>query len=160
MQRLRQEEEQRQYERMTAVPTKEGSARFSIEKPLDFNPQLSHGRDDTKDIDEVTFQDIDRQLTLIINVLVTIIASGVTIWFAARYWSAAPRLALALGGSLAIAIAEVVVYMGYIRRIKEAKVTERQKSEHKEISTTWVIEPTPKTEGDRDHLRHRKGKHR
>ncbi|QIW99732.1 hypothetical protein AMS68_005250 [Peltaster fructicola] len=77
MRRLRNEEEQRQYDRMTEVPQKES---FAARLPTGFNPQLAHGRSDVPEIDDVTYQDINRQLTLIINVLVTVIASGVTIW--------------------------------------------------------------------------------
>lgn len=163
MQRLRKEEEQRQYERMlNPLPPRESFSQRFPTGVASFQPQLSHGRTDGLEVDEVTYQDINRQATLIINVLVTIIASSVTIWFAARYWSVPQRLALCFTGSIAIAIAEVVVYMGYIRRIKDAKGEETKKIERKEVGETWVIEKTPSksTATAQDALRHRKGKHR
>ena len=40
-----------------------------------------------------------------------------------------------------VAVAEVVIYAGYIRRLTEAKTKERSKIERKEISETFVIEP-------------------
>jgi hypothetical protein len=53
--------------------------------------------------------------------------------------------------------------MGYIRRIKDAKVKERGKVERKEIMETWVLDGK-KVEGgekrDGEGVRLRKGKHR
>ena len=49
-----------------------------------------------------------------------------------------------MGGSGVVGIAEVVVYAGYIRRVKEAKEIEKKKPEIKEIIETWVIDPKEK----------------
>lgn len=45
-----------------------------------------------------------------------------------------------MSGSGLIAVAEVVIYAGYIRRVNEAKSKEKKVMEKKEIVDTWVIE--------------------
>lgn len=72
-----------------------------------------------------------------------------------------------MGGSLGIAVAEVAVYSGYVRKVKEAKRLEKKKPEIKEIVKTWVLgdegegaEATGWKEKDGDGVRFRKGKHR
>ncbi|KAM3414091.1 ATP-dependent RNA helicase chl1 [Cercospora zeina] len=138
MKRLREEEEQRQYERMInpAVRPETFSQRFP-NATTSFGPMASPI---AEEIDEVTYADVNRQLVLIINVLVSIICTSVAVWMAARRWSVPQRMALAFFSSTLVAVAEVVIYMGYIRRIKEAKTKERKKVEKKEILDTWVID--------------------
>lgn len=77
-----------------------------------------------------------------------------------------------MGGSLAIAVAEVAVYGGYVRKVKEAKLVERRKPEIKEIVQTWRVGGAKNAEAERvdvggkgkgdevDGVRFRKGKHR
>lgn len=89
---------------------------------------------------EVEFADVNRQLTLIVNFLVSIFGCAVTIWFAARWWSLPARIFLTLGGSIVVAIAEVVVYSGFIRRIGEGKAKRERVREVKEVVNTWVVE--------------------
>ncbi|KAI5196217.1 hypothetical protein E4T39_07906 [Aureobasidium subglaciale] len=144
MARLRREEENIAYQRMI--------------NPTTSIPEPSRIRVEDED-DEVTYTDVNRQLALIINVLVSIIACSVAIWIAARHWSVPQRMALSMFGSGTVAFAEVAIYMGYIRRIKDAKHVEKKKVETKEVVETWVIEKKdPKKEHE---LRQRKGgKHR
>ncbi len=87
----------------------------------------------------MTYADINRQLTLIINILVSIVACSVAIWMASSHWSTPKRLGLSLAGSLLVGVAEVVVYAGYLRRLEEARRQGRKKVEKKEILKTWVI---------------------
>ena len=140
MARLRREEEARSYERMLNPPV-------SIETFSQRFPHSPHGHlfssndSSSKEDDEMTYQDVNRQLTLIINVLVTVVACSVAIWVAARHWNPPLRLALSMSGSIVLAIAEVVVYSGYIRRLKDAKLKERNTVEKKTITETWIIEP-------------------
>ncbi|KAH0021302.1 hypothetical protein KCU78_g6184, partial [Aureobasidium melanogenum] len=144
MARLRRDEENIAYQRLI--------------NPTSSAPEPSRIRPEDED-DEVTYTDVNRQLALIINVLVSIIACSVAIWIAARHWSVPQRMALSMFGSGAVAIAEVAIYMGYLRRIKDAKQTEGKKVETKQVVETWVIEKKdPKKEHE---LRQRKGgKHR
>lgn len=144
------------------LPEKESfGQRFPNAAGASFNPNTYHGQTGVDDIDEVTYQDVDRQVALIINVLVSIIACAVALWIVARHWSVPSRLALSMGGSLTVAAAEVAIYMGYIRRIQEAKGKEVKKTEKKEVSETWVIEKASgSAKGATDDVRYRKGRHR
>ena len=89
--------------------------------------------------DEVTYADVNRQMAMVANVLLSIIACAGAIWVAARWWSTPARLALSMSGSLLVGIAEVVVYGGYISRVTEAKSKEKGVQEIKEVVRTWVI---------------------
>lgn len=144
MARLRREEEDRAYERMVnpPLPLETFSQRF---------PNSSHAalfpttQADIDEDDEVSYADINRQMALIINILISIVACSVAIWLAARHWSTPTRLGLSMGGSGMIGIAEVVVYAGYLRRIKEARDKGKKDVEVKEIIKTCecTIPSTP-----------------
>ena len=138
MARLRREEEDRAYERMInpPLPRETFSQRFPNSSHAALFPaaQADIGEDD-----EVSYADINRQMTLIINILVSIVACSVAIWLAAHHWGTPARLGLSMGGSGMVGIAEVVVYAGYLRRIKEARERGRKDIEIKEIVKTWII---------------------
>ncbi len=138
MARLRREEEDRAYERMTnpPLPTETFSQRFPKSSHANLFPQT---HEDIGEDDEITYADINRQMALIINILVSIVACSVAIWLAARHWSTPSRLGLSMGGSGAVAVAEAVVYAGYLRRLKEAREKGKKEVEVKEIIKTWVI---------------------
>lgn len=161
MKRLRQEEEQRQYELMINPPLPKET--FSQRFP---NAATSFGAAPiatNSEEDEVTYADINRQMALIINVLVSIIACSVAIWIAARRWEVHQRLALSMLGSGLVAFAEVAIYMGYIRRIKDARTKERGKVERKEVVETWVFDGKKDEASEKrvgEGVRFRKGKHR
>ena len=139
MARLRREEEARSYERMTnpPLPVQSFAQRFpnSSHSKLFDGGRISKEEED----DEVTYADINRQIALILNILISIVACSVALWIAARHWTTPKRLGLSMGGSGMIGVAEVVVYAGYLRRIKEAKEKGKKHIEVKEIIKTWVI---------------------
>ena len=108
--------------------------------------------------DEISYEEVHRQIILIINVLVSIIACSVFIWVAARHWSAPSRLALSMSGSGVVAVAEIVIYSGYVRRVREAKDKERKKPERKEIVGSWVIDGKGKGKGGEKERKGEKGK--
>ena len=139
MSRLRKEEEARQYERMINPPPEVET--FSQRFPHSPSTQLFAGGIQTPSVEdeEMTYADINRQMTLIINILISIIACSAAIWMVASHWSTPKRLGLSMGGSGMVGIAEVVVYAGYIRRLKEAKEKSKKMVEVKEIVKTWVI---------------------
>ena len=138
MARLRREEELRAYDRMVNPPP-----------PLETFAQRFPGAPQTpfagdqvtkaEEAEEITYADINRQVALIFNILISIVACSAAIWMAAHQWSVPSRLGLSMGGGGTVGIAEVVVYAGYLRRIKEAKTKEAKKVEVKEIVDTWVI---------------------
>jgi len=139
MARLRREEEERSYHRLThpAPPMETFAQRF----PLSSAAHAFASSYETPDAeDDVTYEEVKRQIGLILNVLISIICCAMAIWKVARWWSTPPRLALSLGGSLLVGVAEVVIYMGYIRRVGESKQKEKNMGEVKEILRTWIID--------------------
>ncbi|KAL9120636.1 MAG: hypothetical protein Q9187_002810, partial [Circinaria calcarea] len=139
MTRLRREEEARNYERMInpTSPMQSFAQRFPNSTYV--NLFESNQRAVTEEDDEITYADINRQMALIINILVSIVACSVAIWIASSRWSTPRRLGLSMGGSGMVGVAEVVVYAGYLRRIKEAKEKGKKHIEIKEVIKTWVI---------------------
>ena len=155
MARLRVEEEQRAYERMINPPSpaETFSQRF---------PSAMPAFEVKEEVDELVYADVNRQLALIINVLVSIICCSVAIWIAARHWSVPQRLALSMIGSGLVAAAEIVIFSGYIRRVSEAKQHEAARVETKEVVETWIIDSKKpgKEIMESDSMRYRKGRHR
>ena len=151
MARLRQEEELRAYDRMTTSVRPEET--FTQRFP---NSQHAHlfptSQADIGDEDEISFADLNRQLALIVNILLSIVACSAALWIAARHWSVPSRLALSMGGSGTIGVAEVVVYAGYLRRIKEAKLKGKREVETKTVMDTWVIGGPSKEAQDREKI--------
>ncbi|KAI9745998.1 MAG: hypothetical protein M1818_000679 [Claussenomyces sp. TS43310] len=145
MARLRREEESRAYERMVNPPPPmetfsqrfpRASAAHAFSSTSAYQPlNISSGDED----DEMTYSDVNRQVMLIINVLISIVACAAALWMAARWWSTPARLALSMSGSLVVAIAEFAVYTGYIRRLSQAKGREGASAEIKEVLKTWVV---------------------
>ncbi|KAF9696564.1 hypothetical protein EKO04_005220 [Ascochyta lentis] len=167
MARLRAQEEARSYERMLhPPPTRESfNQRFPSARSR-LPDQFSIGVDE---VDEVSYEEVHRQIILIINVLISIVCVAVFVWVAARHWSVGKRLGLSMVSALAVAVAEVVVYSGYVRKVQEAKTAEKKKPEIKEIVASWVLDSTSNAEHARlstskekldDGVRYRKGKHR
>jgi len=153
MARLRRDHEAQSYARLL--------------RPAPCPARDEHGTAD--DEDEVSYEEVHRQIILIINVLVSVVAVAVFAWVAARHWAVGMRLGLSLGGGLGIAVAEVAVYAGYVRKIREAKRLEKKKPEVKEIVTSWVVDrgqsvvANTAVGGALQHgheVRSRKGKHR
>ncbi|KAK3984241.1 endoplasmic reticulum-based factor for assembly of V-ATPase-domain-containing protein [Cladorrhinum sp. PSN332] len=143
MARLRREEEERAYERMTnptssmetfsqRFPTNAGMAQAfaAVNRPS--------RNDDTGD-DDITFNDVNRQLMLILNFVLSILGVAASLWIIARWWSTPARLFLTMGGSLLVGIAEVALYGGYIWHLGEAKKKDKGFKEVKEIVQTWAV---------------------
>lgn len=143
MARLRHEEEERKYQRMVSQPS-------SLDAPANFTQQFAEinrpaGKADLGD-DDVTMNDVHRQVMLVINFLVTIFGCAATLWIVARWWSTPARLFLTLGGTVIVAIAEVAVYSGYIWHIGQARKKDSKIKEVKEIVDTWVVSKEAETE--------------
>lgn len=128
MAQLRRDEEARSYERM-------------INPPLPVTLQGPRiGSRDVQQEDELTYADVNRQVAAIFNVLLSIVACSVAIWMAARHWSTPSRLGLSMGGGGLVGVAEIVIYAGYLRRLLDAKQTEKKKAERKVIVDTWTTQ--------------------
>lgn len=154
MARLRREEEARSYQRMTnpPPPMETFAQRFPGSSAAHaFSSTYQNINTSDPDDDGTTFADVDRQMALILNVLLSIVACAGAIWVAARWWSTPARLALSMSGSILVGVAEVVVYSGYIRRVGEAKGKEKRVKETKEIVKTWNVGAGQEAEPSENH---------
>ncbi|UKZ50108.1 hypothetical protein TrVGV298_004364 [Trichoderma virens] len=140
MARLRREEDARAYERMInpPPPLETFQHRFPNAAYAFAEVNRPSKPEDLGD-DEVTYNEIHRQVVLIINFLVSIAGVAVTLWIAGRWWSLSSRIFLSLGGSILVAIAEVAVYSSYVWRMGEAKNKQGAVKEIKEVVQTWVV---------------------
>lgn len=154
MARLRREEEARSYERMLNPQHQPHSESFYERFPhasarafAAVNQPTSAA--DTGDDDGVTYNDVHRQVLLIINFLVSILGVAGTLWVAARWWSLPARLFLTMGGSAVVAVAEVAVYSIYVWKLGEAKQRSKAVKEIREVVETWVAGEGEKGEGEK-----------
>jgi TMEM199 family protein len=156
MSRLRREAESRAYNQMLDSPRHEAltshfpsaSAAHAFSATAAYAPSAEE--------EEIMYSDVNRQVTLIFNVLVSVFACAAAIWIAARWWDTPVRLVLSMSGSILVGVAEVVVYSGYLRRVGEAKAKEGKVREVKEVVRSWVVGGGE--EDDRDEDEDRKGK--
>ncbi|KAI9791499.1 MAG: hypothetical protein M1816_003843 [Peltula sp. TS41687] len=156
MNRLRRQEEEREYERMisrpsttakTYQPNNRNVSKSPSNPPSPFPPVADEPT-------EMTYADVNRQMALVLNIIISIVACSFAIWTVTHHWSTPQRLALSLGGSILVAVAEVVVYAGYLGKLKEAKERGQDQIETKEIINTWVIGGDKSVESARgDHSR-------
>lgn len=86
-------------------------------------------------IDEESEQtEDDIPVSLPFNILVSVLCCGGAVFYMTRYWNnAGLRVLLSLGVAVLVGVAEVVVYSGYLRKVKESKRKERAKLERKEV---------------------------
>lgn len=136
MARLRREEAARAYQRMVSPtpPTESFYDRFptaAVNRP-------THASD-LGDEDDVSYAEVQRQVMLIINFLVSILGVAGTLWVAARYWSLPARLLLALSGAIVVAVAETAVYRVYLWRKGQARAKQKAVVETQEVVNTWVV---------------------
>lgn len=154
MARLRQEAETAAYNRMST--TASVSASSSAKNPfrsLTAPSSLkawdlgSEPTNTTAEDEEQSLRDINAQISLIVNVLVSIIACGVTFFLLLGYtrWSNEIKTLASMFGALVVGLAEVVLYFGFMRTVGESKILnekERRRPEHRTVEETWVIEGT------------------
>ncbi len=153
MARLRREQEEQDYERMTSrQPQMEALSRHhaaGVSMAHAFASVNRPSREADVDEDGVTYGDVHRQLMLILNFAASIIGVAATLWIVSRWWSTPARLFLTMGGSIVVGIAEVAVYSGYIWHLGQAKKNDQAMKEVKEIVQTWTVaandapEPSP-----------------
>ncbi|KAI0602511.1 endoplasmic reticulum-based factor for assembly of V-ATPase-domain-containing protein [Biscogniauxia sp. FL1348] len=142
MARLRREEEERSYERMLKkAPPRESFAEKFPYAPMAHSFAEVNKPSKAADIgsDDIEYGDVQKQVTLIMNFLVSIAGCGAALWMAAQWWSTSARIFLSLGGSIVVAIAEVAVYSAYSWRMAEGERKEKEKKEVKQIVHSWVV---------------------
>ncbi|KAI0878227.1 endoplasmic reticulum-based factor for assembly of V-ATPase-domain-containing protein [Hypoxylon argillaceum] len=165
MARLRRDEEERSYERMIrkAPPRESFAERFPL-APMahSFAEVNKPSKESDMEVTDLEFGDVQKQMTLIINFLVSVFGCGAALWKAAQWWPVSARLFLSLGGALLVAITEVAVYSAYTWRMSEGEKKEAKMKEVQEVVKTWVVseeddkthvkEPTPTIEEDAHEL--------
>lgn len=144
MARLRRDEEERSYERMIKAPaTRETFAQRFPMAPMTMADSFAEANKPTSksDIGEETINhgEIQQQVTLIVNFLVSIAGCAAAIWICAQWWSTTARLFLTLFGTITVAICEVAVYTAYSWRMAEGEKKQQNMKEVKDIVKTWVI---------------------
>lgn len=139
MARLRAEAEEKQYNHMlthaSTLPIHTLSQTAASQQGYLYPPLPSKEEDE-----DMTYADINRQMALIANVLISILACSIGVWKAAWHWDVPSRLALSMASSILVAAAEVAIYAGYIGRLSEARERERKKVEVRRVGERWVIE--------------------
>jgi hypothetical protein len=137
MARLRAAEESRAYDRLLNPPT-DPSHTPQPTAAHAFTSTLSYDTSASEEL-AVLFEDLNRQMMVVFNILLSIVACAAAIWMAAKWWSTPARLALSMGGGLLVGVAEVVVYFGYVRRLEEARGKEGKVKEVRDVVRTWVV---------------------
>lgn len=84
-------------------------------------------------------KELKNYVTTIINILLSVVSVAYAIW----YWTdtswkleTSYRVLLSLFFGLVVLVAEVVVYLGYLNKIEEARKAERKKKEVKKVIKT------------------------
>ncbi|RCI09327.1 hypothetical protein L249_1412 [Ophiocordyceps polyrhachis-furcata BCC 54312] len=134
MARLRHEEAARTYQRMVDAPRFQPTTTTAQNFAAVNRPSGAAEKDD-----EVTYGEVQRQVMLIINFLVSILGVAGTLWAAARWWSLPARLLLTLSGAIVVAVAETAVYRAYVWRMGRARAKQKALPETKKVVNTWVV---------------------
>lgn len=125
MQALRIKEKEDQYRKLITHPSKYETLYQSDEKD-DLSPAKAS-------------KDLKDQVTTIVNIIISVVSVVYALW----YWtgtsmqaSLGHRVLICLFFGILVLVAEVVVYMGYLSRVEEARNKERKKKEVKKIVRT------------------------
>ncbi|KJR82823.1 uncharacterized protein SPSK_04459 [Sporothrix schenckii 1099-18] len=141
MARLRRDEQARAYERMVNPPDAYDTSTFAqVHRPV--------YAADTGD-DGVTLSDVNRQVMLIFNFVLTMAGVAYALWMLARWWPTPSRLFLAMGGSMATGLVEYGLYAGYVWHLADAARREKNApKEVREVVNTWAVGPGGKDNTD------------
>ncbi|KAH8166825.1 hypothetical protein CIB48_g1378 [Xylaria polymorpha] len=96
-------------------------------------------RKSDEEVDDIEFGDLQKQITLIINFLVSVFGCGAALWKLAQWWPVSTRLFLSLGGAIVVAITEVAVYSAYTWRMSQGEKQQAAMKEVREVVKTWVV---------------------
>lgn len=79
---------------------------------------------------------LKEQLSTIVNIIISVVSVAYATWYWAGSSAGLPvasKLLLSLSTSIVILIAEVVIYLGYLNRVSQARTMERAKREKTEV---------------------------
>jgi len=146
MARLRREEENRAYERMVGPPRLETFAQrfpgapsaggMSTEQAF---AEINRPLKEDEGPAEISMKEVNRQLTVVFNVLVSIFGVAATMWFATRWRPATERVLWCLFAAILTAVADAVIYSGVLGNMLGEPMKKKSKSEVREIVNTWEV---------------------
>lgn len=129
MERLRLEAKEQEYRKLIN-PTPQFSTLYEEKlNEYDLTPQQAA-------------KELKNQLTTIVNIIISIVSVAYAIW----YWTETSwglplsyRVLLSVFFGILVLVAEVVVYMGYLNKIEDARTRERKKKEVKKVVRTFNL---------------------
>ena len=115
-------------------------------KLINPTPQFSTLYEEKLDEHDLTPQqaakELKNQLTTIVNIIISVVSVAYAIW----YWTETSwglplsyRVLLSVFFGILVLVAEVVVYMGYLNKIEDARTRERKKKEVKKVVRTFNL---------------------
>lgn len=114
MARLRLEADKREYNALLTTPT-------------------THAYMSSKEEEEMTWREVKGQISVIFNILLSTLATAGAVWKVAGGWDVPERMAAAFASAIVVAVAEVVLFGSYVRRLEQAKVEEGKEREKKGV---------------------------
>lgn len=128
MERLRLEEQESEYKKLIN-PAPEHTTLYDTTNQEYVSPAQAH-------------KELKNQLTTIVNVFISVGSVSYAVW----YWTASSwglrdsyRVLLTVFFGLLVLVAEVVVYMGYLNKIEEARQKEYKKTEVKKVIKSYNL---------------------
>lgn len=83
---------------------------------------------------------VKEEITTIFNIMISVGAVAYAIWRWTPHWSLQTRTLASIFGAFFILVAEVVVYLGYRRRVDEAREAAKNLKEKRKVIEVWPIE--------------------
>lgn len=126
------------------------------QQELEYQRLIHPERSDISSVDDL--QDIStpaqetkvlkEQLSTIVNIIISVVSVAYATWYWAGSSAGLPvasKLLLSLFTSIVILIAEVVIYLGYLNRVSQARTVERAKREKTQVIKSISFEGTKLT---------------
>lgn len=130
MEKLRLQAKEDEYQRLINKSKADPFALYEQKEDKDWNPAQAS-------------KEVRSHVTTIFNILVSVCSVVYAIW----YWTDSSagmknsiRVLLCVFAGILVLVAEVVVYMGYLNRIEDARIRERNKKEIKKVVQTIKID--------------------
>lgn len=140
MKKLREEQQEKEYQELIQSHVTHATTRSTL-APIGTNGN-SNTNTNTNFAHEAKI--VKEQLTTVVNIVITAASVVAALWYwtGNGRWNESWRVLLCVFGGLLTLIAEVVVYLGYIRRVNEARSQEQQLKEKTYIISSEVIGPS------------------
>lgn len=125
MERLRREQEKREYAGLVATSSKRRLGEQG----------LQGDNDDEGEKDDIS-------PSLVFNILLSIVMCAVAMFYLTRWWpNDGLRVLVSMLTGIVVGVAEVIVYAGYLRKVRLSKEKERAKREKKVFIGEYRGEP-------------------